>query len=175
MGNRDKAMAPHGCYRCQGEDEWVAIAVANDDDWQAFCKAIGSPDWTRREEFSTMNNRLEHQDELDFLITKWTRERHQYEIMALLQKAGVAAGCSLNIKDLVDDPQLKARKFFIDTEHPFVGELTLAGLPWRPAYGSTPEYSPPPLLGEYNYDVFRGLLGLSQEEIEQLMADEVIK
>ncbi len=175
MGNRDKAMATHGCYRCQGEDEWVAIAVANDDDWQAFCKAIGSPDWTRREEFSTMNNRLEHQDELDFLITKWTRERHQYEIMALLQKAGVAAGCSLNIKDLVDDPQLKARKFFIDTEHPFVGELTLAGLPWRPAYGSTPEYSPPPLLGEYNYDVFRGLLGLSQEEIEQLMADEVIK
>ena len=175
MGNRDKMMAPHGCYRCNGEDEWVAIAITGEDDWQAFCKAIGNPEWARREEFSTRINRLKNQDELDALITEWTKEYHQYEIMESLQKVGIAAGCSLNIKDLVNDPQLKTRKFFIDMKHPVVGELTLAGLPWRPTDGFTPEYSPPPLLGEHNYDVFEGILGLSREAIDKLIAKEVIK
>ena len=175
MGNRDMVMAPHGCYRCQGDDEWVAIAVSGDDEWQAFCEAIGSPEWTRRQEFSTGLSRRNHQDELDVLITDWTRERHQCEIMELLQKAGIAAGASLNVKDLVDDPQLKARKFFIDMHHPVVGKLTLAGLPWRPADDAATSYSPAPLLGEHNYSVFGELLGLSREEIDRLIAEEVIK
>jgi len=175
MGNRDRVMAPHGCYRCKGNDEWVAIAVSGDDEWQVFCEAIGGPEWTRRDEFVTSTSRRHHQDELDALITEWTRERHQYEIMELLQKAGIAAGASLNVKDLVDDPQLKARKFFINMQHPVVGELTLPGLPWRPVDSSTVHYSPPPLLGEHNYSVFGELLRLSYEEIDHLIAEEIVK
>lgn len=175
MGNRDKVMAPHGCYRCKGDDEWVAIAVCSDEEWRAFCEALGSPEWTRRKEFSTGISRWNNQDELDALITEWTRKHHQYEIMERLQKAGVAAGASLNVKDLVSDPQLKARKFFIDMQHPVVGKLTLPGLPWRPADDITPGYSPPPLLGEHNNYVFGELLGLSNEEIDRLIAEEVIK
>jgi len=175
MGNRDRVMAPHGCYRCKGSDEWVAIAVFGDDEWQAFCEAIGNPEWTQHEEFSTLLGRRSHQDEMDALITEWTREHHQYEIMELLQKVNIAAGASLNVKDLVDDPQLKARKFFINMQHPVVGELTLPGLPWRPAVSATADYSPPPLLGEHNYIVFGELLGLSNEEIDRLIAEEVIK
>ena len=175
MGNRDRVMAPHGCYRCKGDDEWVAIAVSSEDEWQAFCKVIDSPEWTMREEFSTRIGRWNNQDELDALITEWTRERHQYEIMELLQKAGIPTGASLNVKDLVDDPQLKARKFFIDMQHPVGGELTLPGLPWRPADDTAPSYSPAPLLGEHNYSVFGELLGLTREEVDRLITEEVIK
>jgi benzylsuccinate CoA-transferase BbsF subunit len=174
-GNRDKMMAPHGCYRCKGNDEWVAIAVANNDEWQTFCEVIGHPEWSLREELAESSGRRNNQDELDALITGWTREHHQYEIMELLQKAGIAAGASLNIKDLVDDPQLKARRFFIDMEHPVVGKLTLAGLPWRPADDAPADYSPAPLLGEQNFSVFGELLGLGQGEIERLIKEEVIK
>jgi benzylsuccinate CoA-transferase BbsF subunit len=56
-----------------------------------------------------------------------------------------------------------------------VGELTLPGLPWRPSDSATTDYSPPPLLGEHNYNVFGELLGLSNEEIDRLIAEEVIK
>jgi benzylsuccinate CoA-transferase BbsF subunit len=174
LGNRDKVMAPHGCYRCQGNDEWVAIAVGSQAEWQAFVKTIGSPAWANKAAFSNEQKRRQNQDELDKLIEEWTRQHHQYEVMELLQKAGVAAGASLNIKDLVSDPQLKARKFFIEAEHPVLGNITLAGLPWRADSGQKENYSYPPLLGEHNDYVFGELLGLSSEEIAKLKKEKVI-
>ncbi len=174
IGNRDKYMAPHGCYRCQGNDEWVAIAVDGQEEWAAFVKAMGSLEWAQRDEFKDERSRRQNQDELDRLIEEWTRQHHQYEVMELLQKAGVTAGASLNIKDLVSDPQLKARRFFIETEHPVLGVLTLPGLPWRPEGRQKGNYSYPPLLGEHNDYVFGELLGLSGEEIARLKEEKVI-
>jgi len=173
-GNRDKVMAPHGCYRCKGTDEWVAIAVDGEAEWGAFVKATGHPEWAAKEEFKDEASRRQNQDALDGLIEEWTRQYHQYEVMERLQKAGVAAGASLNIKDLVSDPQLKARRFFIEAEHPVLGNITLPGIPWRPAGRQKGNYSYPPLLGEHNDYVFGELLGLSGEEIEKLKAEKVI-
>jgi crotonobetainyl-CoA:carnitine CoA-transferase CaiB-like acyl-CoA transferase len=174
LGNRDKFMVPHGCYRCKGNDEWVAIAVDGQVEWEAFVAAIGSPAWAQREEFHDEESRRRNQDEVDRLVEEWTRQRGQYEVMEQLQKAGVAAGASLNIKDLVSDPQLKARRFFVDVEHPVIGRMTLAGLPWRPAGRQKGNYSYPPLLGEHNDYVFGELLGLTGEEIDRLKEEKVI-
>jgi crotonobetainyl-CoA:carnitine CoA-transferase CaiB-like acyl-CoA transferase len=174
MGNRDKSAAPHGCYRCKGNDEWVAIAVGSQAEWQAFVNAIGNPAWAKRAEFRDEANRLHNQDELDKLVEEWTRQHHQYEVMELLQKAGVAAGASLNIKDLVSDPQLKSREFFVDIEHPVIGNITLAGLPWRHDGKQKGNYSCPPLLGEHNDYVFGDLLGLPADEIARLKEAKVI-
>jgi benzylsuccinate CoA-transferase BbsF subunit len=68
LGNRHHAMAPHGVYRCRGEDKWVVIAVSSDEEWQGFCRAMGNPTWSKEERFSTVLKRLHHQDELDKLI-----------------------------------------------------------------------------------------------------------
>ena len=174
MGNRHKTMVPHGCYRCKGNDEWVAIAVNGQAEWKAFVKTIGSPAWTQRKDFSNQANRRQNQDELDRLIEEWTRQRNQYEVMELLQKAGVAAGASLNVRDIVDDPQIKARRFFVEMEHPVIGNITLAGLPWRAKGRKKGNYSCPPLLGEHNDYVFGELLGLSKEEINRLKEEKVI-
>ena len=174
MGNRDRIMAPHGCYHCKGEDEWVAIAVSGEDEWKAFCNVIGSPEWTMEEKFIDELSRWKNQDELDKLVEVWTRNYHQYEVMTLLQKTGVMAGASLNFKDLVNDPQLKERRFFIETEHPVIGKLTIAGLPWRPGDKATANYDPAPLLGEHNDYVFGELLGLSKEAISRLKEEKVI-
>jgi crotonobetainyl-CoA:carnitine CoA-transferase CaiB-like acyl-CoA transferase len=174
LGNRDRVMVPHGCYRCKGYDAWVAIAVSNQAEWEAFVKAIGSPDWAGKKEFRDEQGRRQNQDELDRFVEGWTRKHHQYEVMELLQKAGVAAGASLNIKDLVSDPQFKARRFFVEIEHPVIGRMTLPGLPWRPAGRQKGNYSSPPLLGEHNDYVFGELLGLPGEEIARLQEEEVI-
>ncbi len=174
IGNRDKVMVPHGCYRCRGHDEWVAIAIDGQAQWRAFVRAIGSPAWAARPEFRDEAARRQNQDALDTFIEGWTRQYHQYEVMGRLQKAGVAAGASLNVKDLVSDPQLKARRFFIDIKHPVLGDMTLPGLPWRPAGRLKGNYGRPPLLGEHNDYVFGELLGLSAEEIAELKDEQVI-
>jgi crotonobetainyl-CoA:carnitine CoA-transferase CaiB-like acyl-CoA transferase len=94
--------------------------------------------------------------------------------MEMLQKAGVAAGASLNVKDLVSDPQFKARRFFVEMKHPVLGKMTLPGLPWRPEVRQKGNYSSPPLLGEHNDYIFGELLGLTNEEIARLKEEKVI-
>lgn len=174
QGNRDRIMAPHGCYRCQGKDKWVAIGVANDEEWTAFCNAIGNPEWAKREEFSNGLSRWENQDELDRLIGTWTINHTQYEAMEILQKAGVMAGASLDLEALQNDPHLKERHFLINIEHPEMGKLNLIGLPWRLNGSPEGNYLHPPLLGEHNDYVFGNLLGLSKDEITQLKEEKVI-
>ncbi len=174
LGNHDKIMAPHGCYRCSGTDEWVAIAVSNQKEWRAFCQVLGNPDWTRLEEFSDELSRWKNQDKLDRLVEQWTLNYHPSRVMELLQKAGVMAGMSHSVRDLVDDPQLKERKFFFDVDHPVLGNITLAGIPLRLSKNPLKKHTPPPLLGEHNDYVFGQLLSLSKEEIAALKEEKVL-
>ena len=107
MGNRDEIMAPHGCYPCKGEDKWVAIAVGTDEEWDAMCRVMGNPEWSKDERFSDQFSRWQNQDELNKLIAGWTKDFTHYEVMHKLQKAGVAAGASLNIEELINDPHVQ--------------------------------------------------------------------
>ena len=66
-GNYDPYAAPHGAYRCRGEDRWVAIAVTSDEEWQGLCRVLGEPEWTREERFATLSGRLTNHAELDRL------------------------------------------------------------------------------------------------------------
>jgi crotonobetainyl-CoA:carnitine CoA-transferase CaiB-like acyl-CoA transferase len=174
MGNRDKVMAPHGCYRCRGEGRWVAIAVSTEEEWTAFCHAIGNPEWTGDDRFSDELSRWENQEELDRLIEQWTIRLDHYEVMEKLQGAGVMAGVSMDMEGLADDPHLKERGFFVDMEHPEMGKLHFTGLPWKLSDTPKGNYWYPPLLGEHNEYVFGELLGMSKKEIEQLKQEEVI-
>src|SRR4030042_723444 len=110
--NRDPIMAPHGVYRCKGEDMWIAIAVSSEHEWWAFCQAIGKPELAQHESFSTLINRCRNQDSLDILIEEWTLEHDRYEAMDILQKAGVAAGAVIATDQLHNEPQFKARELY---------------------------------------------------------------
>src|SRR2546425_1216979 len=93
-GNRspEEPGAPHGVYRCAGDDRWLAITVFSDEDWGRFAHALGDPEWTQEARFATRAARLENAAELDRLVEAWSRSRVAEEAMALLQGAGVAAG-----------------------------------------------------------------------------------
>ena len=174
VGNRDDIMAPHNCYRCQGEDKWVSIAIATDDEWRAFCHASNKPEWADDPRFSTARNRYQIQEELDRLITGWTVTHTHYEVCQILQQAGIAAFPSLTRSELTQDPHLIARKGYIQIEHPEAGKNTFLAPPWKMSATPAVITKHSPLLGQDNEYAFLELLGMPVEEFAVLVGEGVI-
>ena len=174
IGNRHSTMALHGCYRCRGDDRWVAIAVASDKQWESFCGAIGNPAWAKEERFDDALSRWQHRDELDKRIEEWTIERDPYDVMHLLQDAGVPAGPVVRQADLFNDPHLKERDFFKDIDHREAGKQRCPGMSFQ--FSKTPLTfrMPPNCLGEHNDYIYGELLGMSGDEIARLEKEKYI-
>jgi len=168
MGNRDRSMAPHGCYRCRGEDQWLVIAIPSDEVWQRFCQAIGGPAWTKDERFADVLGRYHRQDELDKLIESWTLQHDHYEAMHILQSAGVPAGPTLDPKEMLEDPHFNARGIFEMVPHRIAGTHPYVGAFARFSRTPISIRMPAPCLGEHNEYVFGELLGMTREEIAEL-------
>jgi len=174
IGNRSHWYAPQGCYPCRGEDNWLVVTVTNDDEWRGLCKATGNPQWADDERFADLASRREYHDALDELIAGWTREQDQYEAMHLLQKAGVTAAAVLNPKQALLDPHLRERAFFdrVETDHGPRPVPHQIGASFS-AFETTSD-RPAPKLGEHNREVLQGLLGMSDDEVNELEERKVI-
>jgi benzylsuccinate CoA-transferase BbsF subunit len=173
-GNRTPNMAPHNNYPCIGEEKWVSIAVKTEEEWRAFREAIGSPEWTRDERFSDRSGRKQNEEELDALVSAWTIEHTEYEVMEMLQKAGVAAVPCLDLMDRFSDPHFEARGVHLHVEHPATGVDIVAGIPHKMSATPCDVHRPAPMLGQHNEYVFGTLLGRSKEEIDRLIEEQVI-
>jgi len=173
MGNRDQTKAPHGCYPCQGEDQWVTIVVSSDGEWRSLCRVMGDPPWTKEEKFGHILGRLQNQDELDGHIAAWTSERTNFDVMRLLQEAGVAAAPVMTSDDIFADPHLAARGFFTELTHVDAGTHKYPGNAYQ--FSKTPMTIRilPPCLGEHNEYVFGELLGMSKEDIAKLKEEKL--
>ena len=166
--------APYGCYRCQGDDRWCVIALSTEEEWQAFCQVLRYPAWSKEERFSNFSARKRHVPELDKLIEEWTIKHTPEEVMGLLQEAGISAGVVENVKDLANDPQLIARKFFLQIEHPVLGKSVSDNTPIKLSRTPARIRGAAPLPGQDNDYVYRGLLGMSEEEVSRYIAEGVI-
>jgi crotonobetainyl-CoA:carnitine CoA-transferase CaiB-like acyl-CoA transferase len=173
-GNHDAIMAPHNVYRCKGNDRWISIAVATDEEWQGLRQAMGDPEWARDEVFATRYDRWRNQGRLDELLQAWTVDKGHYELMQLLQRHGVAAMPSFKAKDLFSDPHVMARGGIADIQHPVLGTRKTITPPW--ALSQTPARiaRTAPLLGEHNKYVLGELLGIPQAELARLVEDRVV-
>lgn len=174
IGNRDAIMAPHDCFPCAGNDEWVTIACGNDDEWRRLCAATGMPELANDQRFSDVAGRKTNEDELTALLSSWTRTRTKWEVTHLLQQVGVAAFPSMNSRDLAEDVHLNERGFFARLPHPEVGVRTHAGVQWRLTNGPNGVHSPAPLLGQHTDWVMSELLGYEKDEIERLKRERVL-
>lgn len=174
-GNRVDYAAPHGAYRCLGDDRWCAIAVFTDAEWRAFCQVIGNPRWTKYAKFSTILDRKKNEDELDKLVESWTMNQTAEDVMTRMQTAGVPAGILATGEDVVEhNPQLKEQHFLWEVEHPEMGRYIAHRTPFIPSKAHY-ELRRAPLLGEHNGYVLREILGLSEGEIAKLVADGSIE
>ena len=174
VGNGSTQAAPHNVYRCQGDDRWCAIGVFSDDEWRSFKQALGNPSWIEDKRFATLAGRLGNADELDRLVEGWTREHTTEEVMALLQRQGVAAGVVQDASDLANDPQLKERGFFIELDHPDLGKTISDATPIKLSDNSARYIRAAPVVGQDNGYVYKQLLGMSDSQVAELRQQGVI-
>lgn len=173
-GNEDAIMAPHGCYRCKGDDKWISIAVGNDREWKALCKVMGEPEWCRKKEYADMPGRWKNRKELNSRLEEWTAGHTHYELMERLQEAGVAAMPSFDAEEILRDSHTKARGLFTAVHHQKIGDQVVMNPAWK--FSETPARitKAGPLMGESNEEIFGSLLGLKQVETELLKEKKVI-
>ena len=167
--------APYGVYPCAGEDNWIIIACANDDEWRGMVSVIGKSSWAADAKFAGKAGRKEHRKELDSQLSAWTRKCTPNQAFRLLQEAGIAAGIPSSGEDLFHDIHLRARGHIVETEAQPWGKITHHGVPGIPSLSAADAARPAPWIGANNDQVFGGILGLSRERIEALTKAAAIK
>ena len=173
-GNYDVGMAPHGAFRVAGEDRWVSIAVRNDADWAALCKAAAGEPWTTDARFQTFAGRKEHEAELESQIGAWTAKQDGERLMLDLQEQGVPAALVKSCIELMDDPQLRYMDFFHETQHAECGPMPTDGPSFRLSL-SPWAATGAPTLGQHNEEILREILHVSDEELASLIGEGVIE
>lgn len=173
-GNHHSQMAPCDVYRCKGEDEWIAIAVTDTEEWRSLCTVIGCDNLAADLRFADIAGRQQHQDTLRHVIEAWTRNMEHREAMAVLQRSGVPAGAVLHADELLTDPHLEERGYFETVTHSAAGTHRYQGYPMK--LSSTPIATrlPAPLLGEHNAYALGDLLGMPRSQIDELDQTRVI-
>jgi crotonobetainyl-CoA:carnitine CoA-transferase CaiB-like acyl-CoA transferase len=170
-----EAYAPYGCYPCRGEDTWVIIACASDEEWQNMIGLIGESSCAADPRFSQKNGRKKHREELDRRLSEWTRKWTPRQAFRLLQEAGVAAGIPMSGEDLYYDIHLRERGHIVETDAAPWGKITHHGMPGIPSLSHATAARPAPWIGAHNNQVFNQILGLSSEKIEELKTSGAIK
>ena len=158
--------APHGAYRCKGDDRWAAISVFTDEEWRALATAIGNPDWAADGRFASAKSRERNADALDSLVESWTMQHSAEDVMDMLQAAGIAAGVVQTGADLSRDPQLKQREFFRRVPDHQGEYRTIESAPYK--LSRTPgsvSRGAPAFAADMTY-VLRELLGMTDDEVE---------
>ena len=174
MGNRDPYMAPHNIFQCSEPDRWVAIAVPNDDAWSALCSTMGRPELATDPEYASFKSRKANEDALEALIGEWAAGFTSDELVKMLQDSGVPAGPVESAEDLFNDPQLQHRQHFKTLEHPVIGPQAYQHPSYRMTCSPCDLRKPGPCLGGDNEYVYKEILGLSDDEIADLLIEGVI-
>ena len=174
QGNHYGVSAPHGCYRCQGDDRWCVISVRNEEEWKKFCAVIGRTELATDPRFSDHQDRLKHSSELDAIVQQWTETRSAEDVMTKLQSAGVAAGVVQTGADLLKDPQLRHRNYFAAISDSLIGgfEIPRGGILFK---GMEEEpFRSPNRFGSDNDQILSEVLGYDKATIERWRGEDVL-
>ena len=166
-GNRDTVWAPHAIYRCAGDDRWVSIAAADDDEWRRLATVVDSA-VASDPRFASAALRKQNEDALDAAIGAWCASRSAEDVRDTLQTAGVAAFPAMTAKDLHDDPHLGSRRYFVELPHPEVGVRRHMGIPYKLHRTPLAVWRAAPCLGEDTDWVLREVLGYDESRIGAL-------
>ena len=172
IGSMNPHEAPMAAFRCK--DGYIIIATVGDEHWQRFCRAINRPDWAADPGYRTKRQRWEKKCILQEEIEKWTTQHTVKEVGEIMDRERVANSPILNIQQVVDDPHLNERGYFVEVEHPIIGKARLPGIPFKLSETPGEVERPSPLIGEHNELILRKYLGISPGQVSQLKADGVL-
>jgi crotonobetainyl-CoA:carnitine CoA-transferase CaiB-like acyl-CoA transferase len=173
MGNRAEHDAPQGVYRAAGADGWLALTVADDDQWRSLCGVLGRDDLAADPRFATAAGRHEHHDELDRVIGGWTATRDPHDAAAGLAAAGIPAGAATDPRLTARHPQFRARGYHEMVEHRVAGSLPLPTVPFRVDGVERWTRTPAPCFAQHADEVLEEL-GLDADARAALRADGTI-
>ncbi len=175
QGNHHPNFAPHGCYRCKGDDMWVTIAVTSEDEWYRFCMAVDFPEWLTDPRFTDLLSRWQNHEELDRLIEGWTSRHDHYVIQEMLQQSGVRAAAVITLEEqLYRDPHVKDRDVYQWITYHDGKADPIFRAPW--VFSKTPTVmdQPSPYIGQHNDYILGEVLGMSKDDINQLVEEQVV-
>lgn len=172
MGNRYAAVSPYDGFACK--DGILIIACGNQHLFNVMCRdVLNRPDMIADPRFTDMPGRLENQDAIKEIFEEWLQDYTMEEAADILLSHGIPAGPILDISQILKDPQVKAREMFVETEHPTLGAVTVNGCAIKLMDTKPSIRKPSPALGEDNESIYKGILGLSDEEYDRLKAEKV--
>ncbi len=172
IGSMNPHDAPMAAFRCR--DGYITIAAVGDEHWQRFCRAINRPDWAADPALATKAQRWAKKYVLQEEIEKITSQRTVKEVGEMMDRERVANSPILNIQQVVDDPHLNERGYFVEVEHPVIGKAKIPGMPFQLSETPGAVERPSPLLGEHNELILGKYAGIGREEVQRLKEDGAI-
>jgi crotonobetainyl-CoA:carnitine CoA-transferase CaiB-like acyl-CoA transferase len=174
-GNRGHTDVTQNIYRCAGEDDWIALTVRSDSDWQSLVQVMGRPSWADDPGLSTVAQRRERADDVDRHLEEWFAEQKLDDVERRLAGVGVPAAAVISPSAVTENPQLRDRGFFERLDHPRTGPGWYPCPPFARLAGAARWlFRPAPTLGQHNEDVLGALCGLTESELQDLAANSVI-
>jgi len=174
MGLGDPDAAPHGVYATFGDRKWIAIAVFNEEQWEALKRAMGTPSWAEDSRFSTVEARKKHEEELNGRIEEWTRRHHGEDLTERLARQGVPAGIVNDARGVIEDGHLIDRGFWAYLDHPEVGISLYNRAPFIMSRTPVEMQKAAPLLGQHTREVLTEMLGYSMDDVQKLAEEGVL-
>jgi benzylsuccinate CoA-transferase BbsF subunit len=168
-GNRSPSESPSGVFRVAGDDRWCALVARDDVEFQALADELGHPEWGTDPRFTTLVGRQANEDALEAAIEACTGPREPASLVAALRARGIPAAVVTTSADLLDDPQLAARGFWQRIEHPVMGAIVVNRAPFTSDRDTAIPRSAAPLLGQHTAQIAHDWLGLSDDEIGDLI------
>lgn len=172
-GNHSERAVPQGVYPVAGEEQWMALSVVTDAQWQALAELGGDADWAEDERFRTAEGRRTHRAELDEALAAWSAAHEGPALAAQLQQRGVAAAMVVDSRFAHEDPQMEATGFYEWVDHAVAGRIALPTMPFRVHGIDRWSRTPPATLGQHTAEVLEELLGMSRSEVDGLFASGV--
>ena len=175
VGNRHEQRAPRGPFRCTGEEQWVVISIENDEQWDSFVNAVGSPDWATDEQLATIEGRVANAEKLNEHVAKWVQQHSRSEVFDLLQSAGVPCGPMIIGMEMLEDPHLDARGWTLEIDQPGVGYMKLEGPAWVSERMGGPITFPAPDLAGETREIAAEVLQMGDESIDDLISRGILE
>jgi len=175
VGNSAVNAVPHGVFPCRGADKWCAIAVTTDKEWDALVQAMLKPGWASRESYKLLEGRTSDRAMIEGQLSSWTRTQDAGRLAQHLQEVGVPAAAVQDVEDVIADPQLQYRGYWLSLSDPELGTPILhQAAPFRLKGFERGPTRPAPLLGEHAWEVSRDLLSMDRATFEHLVDERVI-
>jgi len=169
IGSANPNDAPMQAYLCK--DGYIIICTVGDEHWHRFCRALGKPEWIDDPGYANKQLRWAKRHILQEQIEKLTADLTVNEVEKMMENGRVATSRILNIKEVVEDPHLKERGYFVEVEHEIIGKAMIPGMPFKMSETPGIVERPSPLVGEHNASILKKYLNMDKAEVKRLQED----